>query len=142
MLKNPGFWLLFFLLIINIVLGFVFDFYSKFWFFDSILHFSGGLGVALFARYYFAKDLKNISRFGSLVFLVSFGAAVGVFWEFLEYGISVISKWTAGSLNDIDFLGDVEDTVSDLLMDTLGAFVVAVLHFFRQRKAEKTQTVS
>lgn len=138
MLKNPGFWLLTFVLIINIVLGFVFDFYLKFWFFDFILHFSGGLGAALFARYYFAGDLKNISKFGTLIFLVSFGAAVGVFWEFLEFGISVISKWTAGSLNDIDFFGDVEDTISDLLMDTLGAFVVATLHLFGQRKTQKS----
>ncbi|MBI2676342.1 MAG: hypothetical protein HYX21_00080 [Candidatus Yanofskybacteria bacterium] len=138
MLKNPGLWLLVFLLVVNIVFGFVFDFYLKFWFFDFILHFSGGLGVALFARYYFAKDLKNISKFGSLIFLVSFGVAVGVFWEFLEYGISIISKWTAGSLNAIDFFGEVEDTISDLAMDTLGAFVVAILHLFGQRNAEKS----
>ena len=134
MLKNPGFWLLIFLVVVNIVFGFMLNFYLKFWFFDMILHFSGGLGVALFARYYFAKDLKSISGFGLFIFLVSFGVTVGVFWEFLEFGISIISKWTAGSLNSIDFFGGAEDTISDLLMDTLGAFTLAVLHFFRQRK--------
>lgn len=135
MLKNPGFWLLFFLLIVNIVLGFIFDFYGRFWFFDTIMHFCGGLSAALFARYYFAKDLKNISRFGSLIFLVSFGATVGVFYEFFEYGISIFSKWTAGSLNNIDFFGDVEDTISDLAMDTLGAFAASISHLLGHRKA-------
>lgn len=137
MLKNPGFWLLVFLLIINLVCGFFLNFYLRFWFFDIILHFFGGFGAALFARYFFSKDLEKTSRFGLLVFLVSFGIAVGVFWEFIEYGISIVSKQTASPLDGIDFFGDAEDTISDLLMDALGAFTPAMLHFFRRGKAQK-----
>jgi len=132
--KSFGFWLLVLLFTINIVGGFVFNLFDV-WYFDIVLHFLGGFGVYLFAKQFFKQALKNASWFDSALLLTGATIFVGVFWEFGEYALSIIWQTRPEGLT---FIGDLMDTMNDLLMDMLGAVMAAVttlLHFFRHRKS-------
>ena len=131
MLKNFGFWLLVFIFTANIVLGFTYNFYD-FWYFDKILHFLGGFGVYLAVKQYFGKTIKNASWFDSALLLVSLSVFVGVLWEFAEFALANLWLTRPG---EVELIGDLRDTIDDLAMDTLGAVIASILHFFRQRKA-------
>jgi hypothetical protein len=82
--------------------------YWRYPWFDTLMHFLGGLTVASFA-------VGVLHRKRAQVFLVTMvGIAIG--WEVFEYVIS--------SLREANF---VLDTALDLLMDTLGMAVVYLL---------------
>ncbi len=139
MRKNYGFWLLVIVFLVNITFGLGLDWYKKFWFFDVILHFLGGLGVYIVAREYFSKDFRENSWIRYSLLLVGIVMFVGVLWEFTEYNINIV--WRA-RLQNIQVIGDLDDTMKDLAMDMLGGIIGAISHFFWHRKSQKTQTVS
>ena len=58
------------------------------------------------------------------VFILLFVLAFGVFWEVIEYGVSVLAA-LSGTRSVLVQYG-LEDTMLDLLFDTLGGVVVAV----------------
>lgn len=102
-----------------IILGFLFIFASSFWdmrWFDSLMHFLGGLSSGLFALWVwyssglFGKDSPTRKEvFITAVFWVMF---VGIGWEFFEYvnGIAnPIGNYALDTFNDVsaDFIGAV-----------------------------------
>jgi len=86
------------------------------------------------SRQYFAKALKNASWFESALLLLCTVVLVGTFWEFTEY--SVTGLWKSKP-PDLQIIGDLDDTIKDLMMDAIGGVFVAILHFFRHRKTQK-----
>ena len=86
----------------------------EFWWIDVILHFLGGLSVALFALWFFATnfDFKNWSQKKILTAALVCAILVGVLWEIFElhFGLTSLS----------DGWHYYADTGSDLIMDTVG----------------------
>lgn len=78
--------------------------YWKYWWLDIIMHFSGGVVIALISYALGAR------RTGILLGVL----AVGILWELFEFGIGV-------SVTEPNF---IPDSMLDLVMDMLGAAVV------------------
>lgn len=114
-----------FLVIIFLVnaVGMYFGFYMKFWWFDMSLHFLGGFFMAMFMAHYL-MDVKMPSKLKGFLIIGSTVTLIGVLWEFAEYLASqtLIEPLYRTFGIKTYFIGDLEDTMSDLLMDMIGAF--------------------
>ena len=122
---------IFFLTIIFLTnfVGMYFGFYN-FWWFDTSLHFLGGFFVAMFMTYYLGGifklritdyELTTLKKYLIIVGAVSF---IGVVWEFAEYAAAqtLIEPLYNNFGVRAYFIGDLNDTIKDLLMDIVGAF--------------------
>ena len=118
------------------------------WWLDVVLHFLGGLWLAvlgwwyLFAYKYFPEiksrgfsgDLISGTGWILVVGLISFAVFAGVLWEFFEF---LVDKFITGK-NYIDLLQrGVIDTMKDLLMDLLGGLAVGFLFLYERKKQIK-----
>lgn len=113
---------------LSLFLGSALDFYYKFWWWDLVLHTSSGflLGIAGFVMLFL---LNQTDRFPVgmkpsflCIFGVTFAVTLGVLWEIFEF--SVDSIWPAVNMQSRET--GVFDTMKDLIVDTLGAVVVAI----------------
>ena len=111
---------------------------------DIFLHFAGGFFVALFMADY----LKNHFLAGKLIqnILIIVGATVfiGVIWEFAEHLANQTLIEPAQKYLDVNayFMGDLQDTVLDLLMDILGALTLCPFIFLSKNSPkEKSDSV-
>ncbi len=108
-------------------LGEVRQFYERFWWWDLMLHSLSAvvLGLTGFVLTYIFHMTQRIHMSPSLVALVSFGFAVtlGTLWELFEYFMDLLFglHMQRGSLND---------TMTDLLVDTIGALAAASVGYF------------
>lgn len=136
MVKNTGFWIVLFITIANFLLGFKFNFYRFDWF-DIMLHFLGGLGVYLILDAYFKNDMATLPWLRRTILLVGTTALVGTIWEFAEYSFTAVPAILSLPWDGLSFIGDLPDTLTDLSMDIIGALFGSILHFFRQRQAQK-----
>ena len=126
--------------------GMYFGFYD-FWWFDVILHFLGGFFVAMLMTHYLADIVsprtdpsisfradgsksRTIKTYLVIVGAVSF---IGVVWEFAEYlaSLTLIESFYNNFGVKTSFIGDLDDTINDLLMDIVGA--LAWLTVFRRK---------
>lgn len=89
--------------------------YWSFSWFDILMHFLGGVCVALLIAYILILIRGKLvyDEFIQTAFVIGGTFVVGLFWEAFEHIFNVV----------FDPLQSV-DTVIDLLMDTLGALVV------------------
>jgi len=93
--------------------------------YDTILHFSGGLFVAMFFLHYF-KNLTpgnpgspGLKRVFIIVSAVVF---VGAMWEITEYiSTMAFGNYLYETHRIICCIGNLDDTINDLAMDILGA---------------------
>ncbi len=93
--------------------------YMQFWFYDIMMHFLGGVCVALLlycvAVFFNCRFLLNkLSQIIILTFII------GVFWELFE----VYYKIAGHPLNSWAYK---LDTTKDLIMDTLGSVLVWII---------------
>ena len=58
--------------------------------------------------------------------IISFGIALGALWEVVE--------WLAGKILATQVIGDIDDTITDLLMDSLGAGFAAIISLWALRE--------
>ncbi len=121
--------LIFSIFIVNYLAG-KFYWYSAIWYFDMIMHFSGGFWVALASIWLFSntKSFFNKSfvlKTFSLVFLV------GVGWEIFEI---IFCNYIAGNTFD------VLDTTSDIFFDLAGG-IFAILYFLKRIMLNTGNTV-
>ncbi len=100
--------------------------------------------MAMLFSVYLKNHLMGNERLKNTLIIVSTVALIGVIWEFSEYAASMT---LSGPIYNhfhtrVYFIGDLNDTLNDLLMDILGAcfFVGSVLHPFWRRKPHKVQT--
>lgn len=117
----------------NFILGFGFRWYARTPFFDITLHFWGGWGVYLILHDFLLKKFPKAPPVLWSILMIGGTMLVGVLWEFAEYTGSVL----LGPIHGMEIIGDLADTLADLLMDLLGATAAAsslLLHSFRKRK--------
>lgn len=112
-------------------LGEVGDAYERFWWWDGLLHVASGvvLGFAGFLILYalYSKDELKASPKLIAFFSFSFAMAMGAIWEIFEYG--------ADSLLGTNMQkSGLHDTMSDLIVDAIGAFFIswAVLRYMER----------
>src|SRR3989338_6979065 len=117
------------ILAINLIGGLYYNLY-KFPWFDATLHFSGGVFVALLFSQYLKPHFRPNSKMANMLIIVGATMLIGVVWEFTEYTADHIIKpplRAAYGPKVPNFMGDLDDTISDLLLDTLGAMFLAGL---------------
>jgi|SRR3989344_4646132 len=120
-------------------IGIYLDWYDYFWF-DIVLHFSGGLFTALLFAAYLKPHLFPKTKLANIIIIVGATMMIGVVWEFAEYfAHETFSESASAALGiRVDFMGNLDDTITDLLMDMLGALLAAKLSLeflFRANKA-------
>jgi len=85
--------------------------------YDIMMHFLGGVWVALFALWIFSsRKISFLPLRISFLQIVSLVICIGIIWELYEilFGLTFVS--------DPEYLGD---TMLDLIMDTIGGICVA-----------------
>ncbi len=113
---------------LSIFLGSVRGYYS-YWWWDVVLHTSSGflLGIVGFLCVFILNRTDRIPREMRPIFLcffaVTFAVFLGVVWEIFEFACDRI----APGMDMQSAKSGVRDTMHDLIVDTLGAIVVAVM---------------
>ena len=139
-----------------LVLGDGLDFYGKYPWWDSFLHFHSGIILSFVALWFIhimmAEKSKFIymNKYFTCLFLVVFSLGIGAFWEILEYSCDGIfhtnaqqymasTKGTLVSKNDIPLKGHeaLKDTMKDLMLDLGGSLIVATYGFVRHDEIVK-----
>ena len=98
------------------IIGAVFHLHWAVWWFDTILHFLGGVWVAMtvLMLWYSKFDYIETNKLKIIGFTVLATFIVGFLWEVFEVAF------------DITFFSDgaifARDTISDLILDTCGGF--------------------
>jgi hypothetical protein len=124
---------------LSLYLGSVRGYYSKFWWWDVALHTSSGfiLGIAGFVTLFLLNRTNRIPQGMRPVFLcffgVTFAVTLGVVWEIFEYACDRIGPRFGWRSDMQSTASGVRDTMQDLIVDTLGAAVVAVMGWFYLR---------
>ena len=112
-LFKRAFWILVLVGVLNIISVKLYLHWSLWWI-DIILHFLGGLCVALFALWFSSgkSDLKNWSQKKILFVALTSAICVGILWELYElyFGLTFLS----------DGARYFVDTAKDLTMDFVG----------------------
>lgn len=130
---NSSFILIF--IFLSQVLGRTFEFYTIFPFWDVILHTAAGV---LF--YFLGKEIilhfnhHKINKTILVLFLICFSLAMGTLWEILEFTFDwIFLKNTQGArgLVGVDALFD---TMSDLIVLTIGTFFASILDILKRKK--------
>ncbi|MDJ1016925.1 MAG: hypothetical protein QNJ35_10470 [Paracoccaceae bacterium] len=111
----------------TLFLGEVYDFYNRFWWWDLILHGMSAMGFGiigfLFVFYLFEGDKYAAPPWA--LGLVSFALAIsiGTLWEIFEFAMDQLFGLNMQK-------SGLVDTMTDLIVDSLGAFVGAISGFF------------
>ncbi len=112
---------------LSFFLGSAEDFYYKYWWWDVVLHTSSGflLGIIGFLAIFLLNQTDRIPQGTKPIFLclfaISFAVSLGVVWEVVEFAVDCV----APEVNMQSRETGVYDTMYDLIVDTLGATVVA-----------------
>jgi hypothetical protein len=118
-------------------------FYVMFPWWDSLLHFSSGLllGILGFMLIYLLNEDRRIDLsvkpLFMAIFAFTFALALGVLWEILEFLMDV----TLGTVMQTPTPGDpsgLTDTMIDLILDGIGAFIVAAYGFYFVRHGSRS----
>lgn len=130
----------------HFVVGEIGELYVKSKIFDSILHTLSGSMIAILGFSIIRLlndsdkiDLKLNPLFVS-VFVVCFTITVGVLWEIVEFAADGITgsnmQRYSDSVTREPFLGKnaLFDTMKDLILDAIGAVVMAVISFISYKK--------
>jgi hypothetical protein len=114
---------------LSLYLGSARDFYYHFWWWDIVLHTGSGflLGIIGFLTLFLLNQTDRLPAGIRPAFLCFFGVTfavfLGVLWEITEFAIDLVVPWTNMQSRETG----VRDTMLDLIVDTLGAVVVAMM---------------
>jgi uncharacterized membrane protein YjdF len=118
----------------SLFLGEVRGYYSRFWWWDLVLHSGSGflLGIIGFLLVHVLNETEDIGvhmKPGFVAFFAFlFAVGIGVLWEIFEF---IMDSFFAMNMQK-EMLGDpsgLTDTMWDLIVDTLGALVITVLGY-------------
>ena len=118
----------------SLFLGEVHDYYTRFWWWDIVLHSTSGflLGIVGFLLVYVLNETEDIGvhmKPGFVAFFAFlFAVGTGALWEIFEFSMDSFF----GMNMQKPMLGDpsgLTDTMWDLIVDTLGALIIAVLGY-------------
>jgi len=108
---------------LHFILGETRDYYTRFWWFDLLLHTSSGviIGIVGFTIIYFFLFTHRIKANPTLVvvFSVSFSLAAGALWEIFEFFMDMTFGFNMQKSGNMD-------TMSDLIVDFFGACLVGL----------------
>lgn len=108
---------------LHFILGEAANYYNRFWWFDLALHSSSGIliGMVGFVIIYFFLYTNRISANPLMVavFSVSFSLAAGAIWEVFEFMMDLVFGFNMQK-------SGLVDTMSDLIVNFLGACVVGI----------------
>ncbi|MBP2233989.1 hypothetical protein J2Z31_000479 [Sinorhizobium kostiense] len=115
-------WVFVALALIANIAGYSLGFYRQWWWFDRVLH-----GFTIFALtlwlgiFYFLVALQPYHGRSLRVFLImlSVGVAAGAIWEVFEWGVDMLAS--------TNVIKGKNDTIWDIIMDTAGAGLAALL---------------
>jgi len=131
----------------GVFLGGVGDFYYRFDWFDSLLHAISGLGLGFLGflipySLYKTGKLKT-SPFFITLFGFCFALSLGALWEIFEFGMDEIFETNMQKARDLDLLYGyfdtrlgVIDTMHDLILDALGAFIASMAGYLYLKRGE------
>lgn len=118
----------------SLFLGEVHGYYIRYWWWDAVLHTGSGflLGVLGFLLVYVLNERQDVSlhmrpRFVAL-FAFMFAVGMGALWEIFEFAMDQLFGMNMQK-------SGLVDTMWDLIVDTIGALVVAVLGWMYMRAA-------
>ena len=126
----------------TLFLGEVRGFYIRFWWWDVALHTGSGflLGIIGFLLVHVLNETERIEvhlKSGFVAFFAFlFAVGSGALWEIFEFAMDILF----GLNMQKSMLGDdsgLSDTMFDLIVDTLGALVIAVLGYHYLRNSDK-----
>ena len=122
-------------IIVHFILGGTLEYYRDVWCFSFIVHLINSFLIATIIYGMLLRHCKNQSKFFMFISTVAFTALVGVLWEVCEYAIDGMMAGSNmqrfnDSITGEPFIGQraLQDTMIDLMMDTLGG-VMAGLYF-------------
>ncbi|GAA0076522.1 hypothetical protein UT300005_09000 [Clostridium sp. CTA-5] len=122
---------------LSLYFGEIKKFYVMLWWWDVFLHSVFGIYGVIIALHLIkgiiVKD-NNVTqrRFGILAVILAFtfSIALGTLWEIFEFSGTYLFK--------IDMLGGgFEDTMSDLMVKSLSAFITSVICYYRNFRIKK-----
>ena len=110
----------------SLFLGEVGGYYTRFWWWDLALHTGSGIGFG-FAGFIILYSLFAHAKIHASPFLLSmfafcFSLAIGALWEMFEFAMD---RFFGMNMQKSGLV----DTMSDLIVDAIGALVVSVLGF-------------
>jgi hypothetical protein len=97
--------------------------------YDELVHGFTMFSITLALSLLVYSPMLPIFRQHTLLYLLtitSFGIAIGALWE--------IAEWLAGKFLATDVIGSVDDTVIDMIMDTLGSGLAAMISLWVLQK--------
>ena len=101
--------------------------------YDRVAHFVVGMGGIAIAEILWRKRLVNTIATAA-VFSVVFIMAIAGFWELVEWIYAEIDGGDAGQAF-LGSQGDVWDAHKDMVQDTLGSILAAIIFYCQNRKA-------
>ncbi|HEX5177486.1 MAG TPA: hypothetical protein VFV83_10675 [Chthoniobacteraceae bacterium] len=114
---------------LSLFLGSARDFYYRFWWWDMVLHAGSGflLGIVGFVALYLLNQTDRLppelSPGFRCFFGVTFAVFLGVLWEIVEFVADEINPYWNMQTRE----SGVADTMHDLIVDTIGAVIVALM---------------
>ncbi|NDJ20507.1 hypothetical protein GS682_02385 [Nostoc sp. B(2019)] len=97
--------------------------------YDEIVHAYTTFAITLALSFLVYGSMLNIFRNHTVLYLVtitSFGIAIGALWE--------VTEWTAGKILSTEVIESLDDTIIDLVMDSLGAGLAALISLWALRE--------
>ena len=112
---------------LSLFLGEIRFFYSRFWWWDLLLHSFAGFSLGLMGLslvYFMNKNSKkiNLNPYFIAFFGFCFSMTLVVFWEFFEFSTDYF-------LGTNMLKSGLTDTMGDLIVGAAGAFIVSVLGY-------------
>ncbi len=124
-----------------------FDLFNLFYWWDDILHGTSGviLGFIGFIIVYQLNSRYNMNIPPLLIaiFAFSFALTIGVFWEFAEFASDLLFETTTQDWNlpeTAKLMGKpyqgsgLRDTMSDLIIDSIGACIASVISYYLSKR--------
>lgn len=93
--------------------------------------------MALFLSGYLKDRITGPGKIKHLLIIVGATIFIGVVWEFCEYIASIALTEPFYKYFGIRtyFMGDIDDTMTDLMMDILGGILAAALFLLQNKKS-------
>ena len=137
----------------HFVVGEIGELYIKSKIFDSILHTLSGsmiaiLGFSIIRLLNNSEKVDlNLNPLFVSIFVVCFSVMIGVLWEVIEFAADAITgsnmQRYSDSITREPFLGRdaLFDTMKDLMLDMIGALVVAVISYVDLKRKKELTTI-
>ena len=117
----------------SFALGEVRDFYTRFWWWDLMLHSLSSLtiGIMAFLAIYVFHMTRRVQMTPIYIASMTFCLTVtmGTLWELFEFSLDWFFQFTMQKSGLID-------TMTDLMVDVIGAFIAAILGYLYVRNGD------